>query len=172
MNSLGLRRKTDRSRDNQLFQDRDQLIAENAANGAAENARESETVNSAQSNDKYSSDYNSISSSTKFSSSSSSSYNYKSVKRTQTSEEYLEEKIRSKRDQESVDIGDSDSSDIVSRRRRRDAEGRISPDHIIDAEGRLSRVVTFDCGRGTAKCLSISCDIPRLGRGEHAIIRY
>ena len=36
----------------------------------------------------------------------------------------------------------------------------------------FSRVVTFACGRGTAKCLTISCDIPRLSRGQHAIIRY
>lgn len=103
----------------------------------------------------------------KFSSSSSSSnsvvsqtYSYKSVMSERRRTETLSERIRSKR------------SDLSSASRvRRDTEGRIDPDHILDAEGRLSRVVVFDCGRGSAKCLSISCDIPHLSRGEHAIIR-
>jgi len=97
---------------------------------------------------KYSSVYNKISHSAK-----TSSYSYKSVV---TSGEKLDEKIRERREV----------------RVRRDAEGLIPPDYIVDqASGRTSRVVVFDCGRKTAKCLTISCDIPRLYRGEHAIIR-
>ena len=44
---------------------------------------------------------------------------------------------------------------------KRATERIVEPEYIRDAEGRSQRVVVFDCGRATAKCLTITCDIPR-----------
>jgi hypothetical protein len=54
---------------------------------------------------------------------------------------------------------------------RRATEHVVEPDRVLDSEGRVARVVVFDCGRETAKCLTISCSIPALPRGAHAIVR-
>ena len=154
VNSLGLRRKTDAN-------PRD-LYSENLEpkNGGIKNFSKMDEIvpfpvssSDSRTETKYSSMYNSISTS-------QSKYSFKTVESEKRTESYAE-KIRVKRDW----------IKSVGPRFRRDTENRIEPDRIFDAEGRLSRVAVFDCGRGTAKCLSISCDIPRLGRGDHAIIR-
>jgi hypothetical protein len=62
-------------------------------------------------------------------------------------------------------------SDEWAARTRRATEHVVEPDHVLDSEGRVARVVVFDCGRETAKCLTISCSIPALPRGAHAIVR-
>ena len=46
-------------------------------------------------------------------------------------------------------------------RTKRATERIVEPEYIRDAEGRSKRVVVFDCGRATAKCLTVTCDIPR-----------
>ena len=61
----------------------------------------------------------------------------------------------------------SDHSRVV----RRATDHVVEPDHVLDSEGRVARVVVFDCGRETAKCMTISCSIPALPRGSHAIVR-
>ena len=63
------------------------------------------------------------------------------MKKTRT-EEYLTENIRAKRDAADEEMRESDlnrpgRSDLW--RSRRDTEGRIPPDHILDAEGRLRK---------------------------------
>jgi hypothetical protein len=88
---------------------------------------------------------------------------------------------RLRRDTERVDVAGSvervrratehvDLADSVGRVRRA-TEHVVEPDRVLDSEGRVARVVVFDCGRETAKCLTISCSIPALPRGAHAIVR-
>ncbi len=129
-------------------------------------------------------------------SSSSYSYSSSSSRRTsswldrtvvgerRTSEHEEEEEVysaRLRRDTERVDLADSvervrratehvDLADSVGRVRRA-TEHVVEPDRVLDSEGRVARVVVFDCGRETAKCLTISCSIPALPRGAHAIVR-
>jgi hypothetical protein len=114
-------------------------------------------------------------------SSSSYSYSSSSSRRTswldrtvvgerRTSEQEEEEgeevySARLRRDTERVDLADS------VERVRRATEHVVEPDRVLDSEGRVARVVVFDCGRETAKCLTISCSIPALPRGAHAIVR-
>merc|ERR1712122_39221 len=38
-------------------------------------------------------------------------------------------------------------------------------------DGSVSRVVVFDCGRSSAKCFTISCNLPRLRRRDFAVIK-
>ncbi len=114
------------------------------------------------------------------SSSSYSSYSSSSSRRTswidrtvvgerRTSEQEEEEEevysARLRRHTERVDVADS------VERVRRATEHVVEPDRVLDSEGRVARVVVFDCGRETAKCLTISCSIPALPRGAHAIVR-
>ncbi len=91
-----------------------------------------------------------------------------SVERVQRATEHVDladSVERERRATEHVDLADS------VERVRRATEHVVEPDRVLDSEGRVARVVVFDCGRETAKCLTISCSIPALPRGAHAIVR-
>jgi hypothetical protein len=93
-------------------------------------------------NSKFTTTYNKVTS--------SNSYTYKSVtKNSRTTYP------------ENLETGYPDNLPRFPRRSKRSTERVVEPDYIRDAEGRSRRVVVFDCGRGTAKCLTITCDIPR-----------
>jgi hypothetical protein len=93
-----------------------------------------------------------------------SSSSYSSSSRTSWLDRRVVASQRRKEEEESVE-------GVYSARVRRATEHVVEPDHVLDSEGRVARVVVFDCGRETAKCLTISCSIPALPRGSHAIVR-
>jgi hypothetical protein len=114
---------------------------------------------------------------------SSSSYSYSSSTSRRTSSwldrTIVGERRTSEQDEEGEEVysarlrrhtGHVDLTDSVERVRRT-TEHVVEPDRVLDSEGRVARVVVFDCGRETAKCLTISCSIPALPRGAHAIVR-
>ena len=47
----------------------------------------------------------------------------------------------------------------------------IEADSVLTEDGSVSRVVVFDCGRKSAKCFTISCNLPRLARRDFAVIK-
>ena len=61
--------------------------------------------------------------------------------------------------------------ELVNKRYKRDVEQIIEPDSVLTEDGSVSRVVVFDCGRKSAKCFTISCNIPRLNRQDFAVIK-
>ena len=62
-------------------------------------------------------------------------------------------------------------TETVNKRHRRDLESVIEADYVVSEDGSASRVVVMDCGRRSAKCLTISCSLPRLRRRDFAVIK-
>ena len=60
---------------------------------------------------------------------------------------------------------------MVNKRHKRDLETVIEADSVVTEDGAVSRVVVFDCGRKSAKCFTISCNLPRLKRRDFAVIK-
>ena len=58
-----------------------------------------------------------------------------------------------------------------NRRYKRDVEEVIEADRVLTEDGSVSRVVVFDCGRKSAKCFTISCNLPRLAKRDFAVIK-
>ena len=56
-------------------------------------------------------------------------------------------------------------------RSKRSVETVIEPDRVLTEDGSVSRVVVFDCGRKSAKCFTISCNLPRLAKRDFAVIK-
>ena len=61
--------------------------------------------------------------------------------------------------------------ETVNKRYKRDVEHVVEPDYVMSEDGSVSRVVVFDCGRKSAKCFTISCNLPRLRRRDFAVIK-
>merc|ERR1712241_510784 len=59
----------------------------------------------------------------------------------------------------------------MGERYKRSVETVIEPDRVLTEDGSVSRVVVFDCGRKSAKCFTISCNLPRLARRDFAVIK-
>ena len=65
----------------------------------------------------------------------------------------------------------SSYDETVNRRYKREVEHVIQPDSVLTEDGSVSSVVVFDCGRKTAKCFTISCNLPSLKRRDFAVIK-
>ena len=61
--------------------------------------------------------------------------------------------------------------ETVNKRHKRNVETVIEADSVVTEDGSVSRVVVFDCGRKSAKCFTISCNLPRLKRRDFAVIK-
>ena len=61
--------------------------------------------------------------------------------------------------------------ETVNKRYKREVEHVVEPDYVMSEDGSVSRVVVFDCGRKSAKCFTISCNLPRLRRRDFAVIK-